>query len=581
MRSPLSSSSRCDATDRASAGTQPRGSRRRGDARRWALAMLMGCVALLVAVPAASAAGTGIEGTVTDAVTHTGLVGVGVTVYNSSDETFVETVTTEAGGAYKAVGLSEGDYKVEFSDEPTYVTQYYNDQSSLASANSIKVSSGTTVSGINAALKEVGRISGRVTNTGGTPLAGVDVDVFAASGEFEQFTAFTNANGEYTVNGLPEGSYRVGFFPTGSTYVSQYYNNQPSFASANLVFVTAAATTASINAALREGGKISGTVVDSVAHKGLAKIGVTAYDPGVGFGSASTNENGEYTVTGLSTGSYKLSFYWEESKSEEEACRHAPRCIPKYITQYFNGQPSEATANSVGAAEGNTTSGINVTMVPSAPVNTALPVITGTPTVGSTLSCSSGSWTGETFSLTVGWPLVTPFTYQWQRDGVAIPGATSSTYILQAADLGHGLVCEVTASIEAGKASAKSITFVVVPPVPVVTTSASKLTVAKNATTVSVACANAACAGSAEVIERTVIKRRKGNKRITKKVTTVLAKGSYSLTAGKTGSVTLRLTGAGKSKLAHARRHRLSAKLLITVRGGKQLEKTVLLVAKK
>jgi hypothetical protein len=43
----------------------------------------------------------------------------------------------------------------------------------------------------------------------------------------------------------------------------------------------------------------------------------------------------------------------------------------------------------------------------------------------------------------------------------------------------------------------------------------------------------------------------------------------------------LRLTGSGKKKLARARGHRASGKLLITVKGGKSLEKAVLLSLKK
>jgi hypothetical protein len=551
---------------------------RGGGRRLQMLAALVGCVALLVAAPAASAAGTAkIKGTVTE-FGGGPLEHVQVLIYGTNGE-IVSSASTKAGGVYEAEDLAEGAYKVKFSDVPTYAVQYYNDQPSLASANLVSVEEGKTTENINAALKKPGKISGRVTNAGGKPVSGIRVEVYENLGEeFEEFSASTNGNGEYTIEGLPEGQYKVGFFPGGTAYTAQYYNGQSSLANANAVAVIAGATKEGINAVLKEGGKISGTVTDSVAHKGLEKIGIIAYNSNHKFaveGVASTNANGEYTVTGLSTGSYKLEFYWKESPAERKACENAPRCIPKYITQYFNGQSSEAAANTVGASEGNTTSGINVTMVPSAPVSTALPVISGTATAGSLLSCSNGSWTGETFSLSMGWPLTSPFTYQWLRNGAAIAGATSSTYVVQTADLGQGLVCEVTASIETGKASAKSATLAVPKPIPAVKTSASKLTVAKNATKVSIACANATCAGVVEVVERTVVKHHKGKKTI------VLAKGSYSLTAGKTGTITLHLTGVGRKKLAHARHHRVSAKLLISVTGGKQLEKTVLLAVKK
>ena len=575
---------RCPNTPEPASRTRSTG-RWHGGAGRWAFAVLVGCFALLVSAPVAGAAGTAkIKGTVTE-FGGGPLENVQVQVYSSSGEFVVGSASTKAGGTYEVEGLAEGEYKVRFSDAPTYAVQYYNDEPSLASANLVFVKEGEAKEKVDAALKKPGEISGRVTNAAGKPVPGIRVEVFGNLGEeFDEFSASTNVNGEYTIEGLPEGDYKVGFFPGATAYTAQYYNGQSSLETASPVAVTAGAIKESINAVLKEGGRITGTVTDAVAHKGLAKIGVIAYSSSQKFeleGSASTNENGEYTVTGLPTGSYKLGFYWEFSEAERKACENAPRCIPKYISQYFSGQASQATANAVGASEGATTSGINATMVPSAPVNTVLPVISGSSKLGSLLSCSTGSWTGETLSLSLGSPLTSPFTYQWLRNGLAIAGATSSTYVVQSADLATGLVCQVTASVEAGSASTSSTTFLVPKPVPVVKTSASRLAVTKNATKVSVACANATCAGTLEVVERTVLKRRIGNRQIIKKVTTVLAKSSYSLAAERTAALTLRLTGAGKKKLARARAHRASGKLRITVKGGKSLEKTVQLVLKR
>ena len=49
----------------------------------------------------------------------------------------------------------------------------------------------------------------------------------------------------------------------------------------------------------------------------------------------------------------------------------------------------------------------------------------------------------------------------------------------------------------------------------------------------------------------------------------VLARGSFSLAAGKRGSVLLRVTAAGREHLAHAHRHPIAARLILSVRGGK------------
>jgi hypothetical protein len=72
-----------------------------------------------------------------------------------------------------------------------------------------------------------------------------------------------------------------------------------------------------------------------------------------------------------------------------------------------------------------------------APVNTVAPVVSGTATVGQTLSTTNGTWTGA--------PAPT-FTYQWQRVTTNISGATSSTYVLVAADVANTIRCVVKAT---------------------------------------------------------------------------------------------------------------------------------------
>ncbi len=74
------------------------------------------------------------------------------------------------------------------------------------------------------------------------------------------------------------------------------------------------------------------------------------------------------------------------------------------------------------------------------PVDSTPPVISGTPTAGTTLSCSTGTWTNTP----------TSFTYQWSRDGTPIAGATNSTYTVRTLDEGLTLTCTVTAYNAAG-----------------------------------------------------------------------------------------------------------------------------------
>ena len=68
--------------------------------------------------------------------------------------------------------------------------------------------------------------------------------------------------------------------------------------------------------------------------------------------------------------------------------------------------------------------------------NTVAPVVSGTATVGSTLSCTTGGWTYSP----------TSYAYQWRRNGTNIGGAVGSTYLLVSADGGASITCAVTAT---------------------------------------------------------------------------------------------------------------------------------------
>ena len=88
----------------------------------------------------------------------------------------------------------------------------------------------------------------------------------------------------------------------------------------------------------------------------------------------------------------------------------------------------------------------------SVPVNGVLPVVSGVAGEGQVLSAGSGSWSGSP----------TSYSYQWQDCGssgascVAVAGATASTYLLGAGDVGHTVRVVVTAVNGAGSASVSS-----------------------------------------------------------------------------------------------------------------------------
>jgi hypothetical protein len=163
--------------------------------------------------------------------------------------------------------------------------------------------------------------------------------------------------------------------------------------------------------------------------------------------------------------------------------------VGQNITCTVIGTNSAGSANGTSNSLGPVTAAVGGT----APVNTALPVISGAVVVGSLLATTPGTWTGSptpsyTYqwlrgvpdvapvntvppasagSLSVGstltlsdgtWTGTAPITYtrQWKRDGVNISGATASTYVLVSGDLGTMISATVTATNVAGNASANA-----------------------------------------------------------------------------------------------------------------------------
>jgi hypothetical protein len=105
--------------------------------------------------------------------------------------------------------------------------------------------------------------------------------------------------------------------------------------------------------------------------------------------------------------------------------------------------------NSVGTKAAD--SSVTGVVLAGAPVNTALPLFSGSASVGRTLQISTGVWTGAT---------TTGFRYQWslctaQTSACTdLAGATGSSFGIRLADLGNTLRVTVTATNTLGSTSA-------------------------------------------------------------------------------------------------------------------------------
>jgi hypothetical protein len=198
------------------------------------------------------------------------------------------------------------------------------------------------------ALAAAGTIEGTVTDAGSAaPVKGVNVCAYGPSGG----CVATNASGEYSLEGLETGSYKVEFngIESGLNYVTEYYNNKSTFEKAEAVNILGESVASGIDAALAEGGRIAGTVTDESSSEPIEGATICGFRIGEDIISCDhTNAAGEYLVIGLPTNSYKVEFNAE----------------PEYELEYYNNKFSPIKATSVGVVAGATTSGINAQLAP-------------------------------------------------------------------------------------------------------------------------------------------------------------------------------------------------------------------------
>ena len=175
-------------------------------------------------------------------------------------------------------------------------------------------------------------LSGAVTDSvTGAPLQGVVVDVYDANDAFVIATT-TGADGQYSVSGLADGTYEVGFDGSSAGYQPQFYAQEASLDSADPVDVTAGTTTTDIDAALDPGVGISGRVTDVSTGAGVGGVQVTVFDEvnGGSVGTATTAGDGSYSLSGLPPGTYAVQFQAASGN---------------YLPEFYDGEWSQNTAD--------------------------------------------------------------------------------------------------------------------------------------------------------------------------------------------------------------------------------------------
>jgi putative cell wall-binding protein/protocatechuate 3,4-dioxygenase beta subunit len=219
---------------------------------------------------------------------------------------------TDANGAYTVGPLPAGDYVLRFEvyadASRNFVSEYYNDTLDFGSATPVTIEPGVAAGGFDAELAAGATISGTVVGSDAPTTGLEDVWVSANANSNGAYTS-TDANGDYTLYGLPVGDVIVDFSPSGGPYLQQWWQNASTFDAASPVTIaTPGETISGINGSLQRGASIAGTVTDPDGLP-LAFVQVRAepQDFNNPFGSAETDINGEYLIEGVN-GDYLINF---------------------------------------------------------------------------------------------------------------------------------------------------------------------------------------------------------------------------------------------------------------------------------
>ncbi|MCI5196753.1 MAG: carboxypeptidase regulatory-like domain-containing protein [Candidatus Electrothrix sp. AW5] len=214
-------------------------------------------------------------------------------------------------GEYTIAGLSSGQYILRFFSWG-FFEKWYGNKSDFdnADAELISVNSPENTPNINVVLEKGGSVSGKVTNENNVGIP--DVSVSVGNKNYGGWVVSTDTNGDYTLSDhFATGSWFIEFDAEyeNTGYANQWYDNKISVEDADPVYITAP-NTVTINAQLERSinsGSISGRVTDG--KNPLFGINVSVYDSNYSWiKSASTNCAGEYSVSSLAEGTYKVSF---------------------------------------------------------------------------------------------------------------------------------------------------------------------------------------------------------------------------------------------------------------------------------
>ncbi len=195
---------------------------------------------------------------------------------------------------------------------------------------------------------DTGAITGKVTAlSGGAPIEGVEVCANRTNTVPTQKCALSEADGTYSLTGLLASEYVVVFStgPDGPNVVRRLFDNTENYVEADYVIVGEGETVENVDAQMREGGAIKGTVT-GLGGAPVEGTNVCAVTEETFADCGESDDKGEYAITGVPPGEWMVRF--------------GPTFLgPEYLTQYYDHRDRESEADPVAIAAGEVKAGID------------------------------------------------------------------------------------------------------------------------------------------------------------------------------------------------------------------------------
>lgn len=306
--------------------------------------------------------GGAVTGTITDAATGVPLPGIYVDVRADSGDS-ISGAFTGSDGAYVVGGLPTGTVYAE-TYNPTYVDEIYDDVTctgfcSIGDGTPIAVTVAMVTTGIDFQLAIGGGFEGSVTDaTTGAPLYLVIVKAYDAAGAYREL-ALTDAAGNYTLGGLPTGTYYA-LTRNNPTYFDELFDDirytpGDDETAGTAISVTAGTSVPNVDFDLEVGGTLAGTVLDATTLAPVSDVWVILSDgAGHSVWSERTASDGTYLARPLTAGTYYARVFGTAT----------------YFGEIYEGLPASldpADGTALSVSEGVETTGIDFRLDPRDP----------------------------------------------------------------------------------------------------------------------------------------------------------------------------------------------------------------------